>query len=59
MIVKKKASTTPEYSSDNSISRKKRKSKRIKTDEKNTRKKLHQDKNDNQERPRKTVSASA
>ena len=59
MIVKKKASTTPEYSSDNSISRKKRKSKRIKTDEKNTRKKLHQDKSDNQERPRKTVSASA
>ena len=52
-------STTPEYSSDNSISRKKRKSKRIKTDGKNTRKKLHQDKNENQERPQKTVAASS
>ena len=51
-------STTPEYSSDKSISRKKRKSKRIKTDEKNTRKKIHQDKSENQERPQKTVAAS-
>ena len=49
-------STTPEYSSDNPESRKKRKSKRIKTDKKNTGKKLHQDKNENQERSPKTVS---
>ena len=46
----------PEYSSDNPESRKKRKSKRIKE---NTSKKLHQDKNDNQERSQKAVSASA
>ena len=44
---------------DNSESRKKRKSKRIKTDKKNTSKKLHQDKNKNQERSHKTVSPSA
>ena len=52
-------STTPEYSSGNPESRKKRKSKRRKSDKKNTYKKLHQDKNDNQERSQKTVSASA
>ena len=52
-------STKPEYSSDNSEPRKKRKSKRIKTDKKNTSKKLHQDKNENQERSQKTVSPSA
>ena len=52
--------TTPEYSSDNLASRKKRKSKRrIKTDKKNTSEKLHQDENDNQERSQKTASPSA
>ena len=50
---------TPEYSSDNPVSRKKRNSKQIKTDKKNTSKLLHQDKNDNQERSQKTVSPSA
>ena len=40
-------STTPEYSSDNPASRKNRKSKRLKTDIKNTSEELHQDKNDN------------
>ena len=49
----------PEYSPDNPESRKKRKSKRIKSDKENTSKKLHQDKNDNQERSQKAVSASA
>ena len=52
-------SATPEYSSDNPASRKNRKSKRIKTDKKNTSKKLHQDKNDGQERSQKTASPSA
>ena len=52
-------STMPEYSSDNPESRKKRKSKRIKSDKKNTGKKLHQDKNENQERSQKAISPSA
>ena len=51
-------STTPQYSSDNPASRKKRKSKRIKTDKKSTTQKLHQNENDNQERPQKTASPS-
>ena len=51
-------STTYEYSSDNPASRKKRKSKRIKTDKKNTTQKLHQNENDNQERSQKTASPS-
>ena len=44
---------------DNSESRKKRKSKQIKTEKKNTSKKLPQDKNKNQEKSQKTVSPSA
>ena len=52
-------STMPEYSSDNPESRKKRKSKRIKTDKKNTSEKLHQDENHNQEKSRKAASPSA
>ena len=52
-------STTPEYSSDNPASRKKRKSEWIKADKKNTSKKLHQDKIKNQEESQKTVSPSA
>ena len=52
-------STTPEYSLDNPASRKERKSKRIKTDKKNTSKKLHQDKIQIQEKLQKTVSPSA
>ena len=51
-------STTPEYSSANPASRKKRKSKRIKTDKKNTSEKIHQHENDNQERSQKTASPS-
>ena len=50
---------TPEYSSDNPVSRKKRNSKQIKTDKKSSSKLLHQDKNDNQEKSQKTVSPSA
>ena len=45
-------------SSDNTTSRKKRKSKRIKTDKKNTSEKIHQHENDNQERSQKTASPS-
>ena len=52
-------STMPEYSSDNPVSIKKRKSKRIKNDKKNSSEKLHQDKNDSQERLQKTASPSA
>ena len=53
-------STVPEYSSDNPESRKKkRKSKRLKTDEKNASKKLHQGKKKNQERSQKTICSSA
>ena len=52
-------STTPEYSSDNPASKKKRKSRRIKTDKRKTSEKLHQDENDNQERSQKTASPSA
>ena len=44
-------------SSDNPTSRKKRKSKRIKTDKKNTSEKIHR--HDNQERSQKTASPSA
>ena len=51
-------STTPEYSSANPESRKKRKGKRIKTDKKNTSEKIHQHENDNQERSQKTASPS-
>ena len=51
-------STKPECSSDNPISRKKRKSKQIKTDRKNTSEKLHQDENDNQERSQKTAPSA-
>ena len=48
-------STTPEYSWDNLVSRKKRKSKQIKTNKNNTSEKLHQDKNDNHKRYRKQL----